>query len=400
MNLCDIKSKLNYQEKFEKLSRRLRKNGLVAFYYELFSADVEMDCLPQEVYDSEFYKANFWKRRAGRDNTIIEKAKRISSCCSFFSGDYYRLQGVKDLQKVNLCMDRFCDNCQNTLSVQRFEKYEPLLLKLAEEYDIDHVVLTVPNVPLYRFSETLDKMLKAYKRLNIFLLGKKAVRNVNFAKYGYLGSIRALEITKNRDTGKLHPHFHCLWLRKKAAKQRARNLNAFSFNRTEHRQCGDDKPYYFTDFEILIQKVWRCLCENIEVNYSNIENMVYGYDCMIKSAKGHYKEIFKYATKGLLSSDPEKSVTDNYEDWLLVMVALYHRRLMQGYGALYQLKFDNVVDMSPDDEYMRVKKELHKLEIPVPFYESLQEVGKNIKSLNVTYISRKSLGQLGAEDVK
>lgn len=400
MNLIEIKEKLNFEEKFEKLNRRLRKNAMIALFYERMAADIEFDDLPEEVIASPYFEESSWTYHAGRGGLLQKKAHNVETCADYMSGDYYAFQGVKDIQKVNLCRDRFCDNCQNTLSVQRFQKYEPILTKFVEDgYLIDHVVLTIPNVLIGDLSRTLERMFKAYKRLNIFLAGKKNVRNVDFSFYGYVGSIRALEITRNAETGRYHPHFHCLFMRRPGAKLKGRNVNSYSFTRTDHRKASNDKPYLFSDFEILLQKVWKLLYEGTTVNYSNIQELKIGYDVMLKNARGRYKEIFKYATKGLLSYDEDKSAVSCYTDFVLLVVALYHKRLIQGYGCFYNMDFsDNIDTVSVDDLYLQIVKELHFLESPIWFFDSRDEIKDEMKKKNITYISRKSLGTIGSDD--
>lgn len=423
MNLFDIKEKFNFNDNFNKLSRRIKKNNLISFWYDCFAEDLYFENLndvdisglfddtndyihhlPEEVLNSDFFRNDFWNRRK---DDLHERGKRIAQCSRYWSGDYYRLQGVKDLKKVNLCRDRFCDNCQNTLAVQRSDKYEKVLMRFADDYDLYHVVLTVPNVKLSDLSRCLDKMFSSYQRLCQFLDGRKSVRHVDFSKLGYLGSIRALEITKNSETGRFHPHFHCIFLCEKGRKvQNLRpNVNLYSFKKyNSHIRRGSvvsNAPQrYFSDFEILLQKVWRLLYDGYEVNYSNIQEMKLGYSCMIENARGRYKEVFKYATKGLLSADPGKSPVAQYGDFVLLFVALYRRRLLQGYGKFYRMQFDNDIDLSVDDIYLEMVKELHKLEIPIAFYENLQEIEKNMENGQsaVRYVSRKSIARLGSDD--
>lgn len=401
MNLSDIKLKFNFNDKFNNLSRRLNKNSLLSFYYDTMAEDLYFDLLPDVVTNSKFFVHDFWMRRR---EDLHNRAKSVALCSKFWSGDYYRLQGVKDLQRVNLCHDRFCDNCQNTLAVQRSDKYEGVLKRFTENYDLFHVVLTVPNCSLEDLSSTLDKMFYSYKRFNIFLSGRLFVSGVDFLEIGYLGSIRALEITKNKNNNTFHPHFHCIWICKKGAlKQKSVNVNLYSFKKyNSHIKRGsvvsNEPQRYFTDFEILVQKVWRLLYDGERVNYSNINELSLGYSCMIDNARGRYKEVFKYATKGLLSSEKGKDAVDTYSDFVLLFVTLYRRRLIQGYGCLYRMQFEDKIDTSPDDLYLEIVRQLHEVENPELFHEDLDMITKNIPSSNVTYISRKSIGHLGAKN--
>ena len=403
MNLFLIKKKLNFTDKFKNMNRRIKKNSLIAYYYDLFSYDLQTGSLPKVVENSKYFKEDFWNRRK---DDLNKRGERVFFCGHYWTGDYYIVQGVKDLKKTNLCMDRFCDNCQNTLSVQRSDKYLPVLERLMPDYDVYHVVLTVPNVPLSELSVTLDRMFYAYKRLCIFLSGRLSVRNVDYSKFGYLGSIRALEITKNHEKNTFHPHFHCIFVCKKGSKLCSGRdiVNLYSFKKYNSHIKGtnyasNDPQREFTKLEVLLQKTWRLLYDGVELNYSNLDELSLGYSCMIDSAKGRCKEVFKYATKGLLSSDPNKDPVDHYEDFVLLFCALYRRRLIQGYGCLYRLKFEDNIDLSADDLYLEVLKSLHELENPIAFHEDLKSLQENVgKQKNITYISRKTVAMLGAKD--
>ena len=404
MNLVDIKEKLNFIDKIPNLQRRLKKNSLISYYYDMMAEDLYFEDLPDVVLNSPYFKEDFWMRRR---EDLHERAKRVSLCSTFFSGSYFPLQGVKDIERINLCHDRFCDNCQNTMAVQRSDKYTPVLLKLSQDYDIYHVVLTVPNVPLSSLVHAVDKIFKSYKRLCIFLSGRKFVTSIDYLSFGYLGSIRALEITKNKETNLFHPHLHCIFVCRKGSKLASKrvHVNRYSFKKyNSHIPRGNiasnDPQRFFNDFEILLQKTWRLLYDGVELNKKNLDSLPLGYSCMIDSAKGRYKEVFKYATKGLLSSDPDKDPMDSYSDFVLLFMTLYRRRLIQGYGSLYRLKFDEEVSLSSDELYEQVIEYLKILDPdPIPFIEDREQLAAQmIHGLDITYISRKSVSQLGAKD--
>ena len=140
------------------------------------------------------------------------------------------------------------------------------------------------------------------------------------------------------------------------------------------------------------------MCDGIEVNCKNLDGLPLGYSCMLENAQGRYKEVFKYATKGLLSSEEEKNPVQNYTDFVLLFLTLYRRRLVQGYGCLYRLKFEEKIDLSVDDLYLQIISYLHKIENPEKFYTDLDFLSEDIgKNKNITYISRKSIMTLGVE---
>ena len=114
---------------------------------------------------------------------------------------------------------------------------------------------------------------------------------------------------------------------------------------------------------------------------------------------GHYKEVFKYATKGLLSAENNKNPTDNYNAFCLLFVILYGRRLVQSYGALFHMKFDDKIDItSTDDVYSKIKAELNRLDPPRIIEESLETMIHNKADKSCRYISKRSIGSLTMED--
>lgn len=396
MNLHEIKEKLNIREMVENSERRLRKNTVLSFFYEKLAEDIYFD----DVAYMSVKSADFWARRY---DTIKKRGEAVLHCTKFCMGDYYRMQGVKDLQRVNLCRDRFCENCQNALSQQRYEKYLPMFEQLTDYCEMYHIVFTVPNVKNADLKRTIDKMYDSFNRLIRYFDGRKRVRGLDFWKYGYVGAVRSLEITKNKERNDFHPHLHCIFAFRVVNQGLDKNrthINPYSFNNPDvKRSHKKDEKRFFSDFEILLQKVWRLLIDGVEVNYSNVQELPLGYSVICDNAKGRYKEIFKYATKGLLSVGKDNAPDSVYEDFCTLFFVLFRRKLTQGYGCFYHLKFDDDFDMSADDEYFKVVQALHDIENPDEYHEDFKEMYKAITGdKNITYISRKSINRIGAKD--
>ena len=94
-------------------------------------------------------------------------------CNKVWQLDKYENQKIKDFKKTNLCKDKFCSNCKKVKQASRMTKFIPHLDKLAEEFDLYHVVLTVPNVEGHNYfdlKEVIQKMFDSYRKLNHYLI--------------------------------------------------------------------------------------------------------------------------------------------------------------------------------------------------------------------------------------
>ena len=380
MNLQEIKDKLNARGKFERVTRRLRKNDRVAEWYEMLYEDRGDDTLPRI-------------------------AQNVRDCSKLWDIDYYRLQGVKDILRTNLCKNRFCDNCQNAMSIQRERKYAPFLDALGRLYDIYHIVFTIPNPEPEELSSAVDNMYKQIGYIVRLFTGNAKIKGYDFEKYGFLGAVRALEITKGSDGRTFHPHFHCLFVLRKGLKLdiNRKIVNSYSFNNPDIKKSHKRKEYgkperYFSEFDVLLQKVWRLRVDGIKVNRKSIDELKEGYSVICENCEGKYKEVFKYATKGVFKENLDLS--NGYVDFVALVDTLYRRKLIQGYGLLNKYKFEITLeqDARADAEYQNVVKTLRELESPDRVFEYLSEINKELQSKNITYISRSTIGELMGED--
>ena len=60
------------------------------------------------------------------ESRFKNKATAVKYCYRFWDTEYYRLQAVKDIKRINLCRDLFCPNCQHNLSLEKKEREELL----------------------------------------------------------------------------------------------------------------------------------------------------------------------------------------------------------------------------------------------------------------------------------
>lgn len=348
------------KEYFEDLSEKTRKNAQIAGFY-----------------DGLFFDTG--------DFAFQERARAVAVCCKWWDMDYYRLQAVKDIKRVNLCRDKFCYNCQSLLAIKRQNKYAPMLDKLYKDYTLCHVVVTVPNVPYLPqegLKSTIKKMYLRFKHLTRFLSGDKKVRNVNFTQYGYSGAVRALEVTTNAENT-FHPHFHCIMLLRKGYKPERKYTNAYSY---DHGQLTRK----FSDLEILLQKVWYLLMNDIPVTRESIEGLKEGYSVIVDEVpKGEYHEVFKYACKGAFK---DGTIYDRVV-FRALFYALHGRRMIQGYGVLHNFKDEDGAILEADltENYEAMIAQLQYLEDPIFVCEHLEQL---IEQNYCRYISKSNLRKL------
>lgn len=358
MNIQDFS--INAKD-FRKSCGRIQDNSIIASYYR------EMD---EAIYDDFFAR----------------KARRVESCYKLWDIDYYIRQGVKDVLRINLCKDKFCKNCQSVISKRRYFKYVDFLNDLSEQYDIYHVTFTVPNCSLISLKSTLNQMYQKFVYVNQYFQCKRKIKGINFAPFGYNGSVRSLELTMNYRNGALevHPHFHCLFLLRKGLKFKRTIINDYSFD----TKTGKLKQK-FTSFDILLQKIWFLVYNSQKVTKKSIDQLPLGYSCLAqKIPKGDYKEVFKYTLKD--SFDIVKTDFGSFES---VYRALHRRKVIQGYGILNRFDFeDPSIAEEVEERYVELINALLCSEDPRRCYEKLVDVDLFLREDSpITYISKSSI---------
>ena len=325
------------------------------------------------------------------ESRFKNKATAVKYCFKYWDTEYYRIQAVKDIKRINLCRDLFCPNCQHNLSQEREQKYAPALDMLKKDFGVYHVVFTVPNCTGAELKGTINKMYSKFVYVNQYLQGKRKIKDVDLEYYGYAGNVRALEVSVNREKGSpdaYHPHFHCIFLMKKRLTLKKYIINRFSFDSTGKRNA----PTKFSEFEIFLQKLWYCLYNGIPASKKNVE-VSEGYSVKVEACpKGKYHQVFKYAVGGLFKKG-NVNILSNENDLHNLDEALRKRKMLQGYGAFRKLKFDDEeVEAEKDRIYEEIKSELQKWEEPVFAVQSLKEVKEDYeKHPEIKYISRNGI---------
>ena len=104
------------------------------------------------------------------------------------SFNFYKKNHLKQVVMVNRCKDPFCYNCQALRAQRRFEVYAPILAKYEDEYDVYHVVLSVPNVSGAKLPGTVRHMCNRFGRVIEYFNGDKKIKGFDFDRFGYIGA--------------------------------------------------------------------------------------------------------------------------------------------------------------------------------------------------------------------
>lgn len=345
------------KEYFKELKKRVRHNYQIAdFYYGRYE-------------------------REGKDK-FLNKSKAINVCCKFWDIDSYLKLKVKDIKRVNLCRDKFCFNCQSNMALERQARFAPQLDEYRKDYEVFHLILSVPNCIGSDLVKVIDKMYEDFPHLLKYFKGQGKVKGVDFLAYGYAGAVRGLEVTQNQTTKEFHPHFHCMVLFRKGLKLVKSIVNPYSFN---HGVLEN----YFSPLEILLQKMWYLLLNDERVTAKSIEELKLGYDVQMIDSEGYYHEAFKYACKGAFDESKGAFLYNEQTFWTLYE-ALHNRRMVQGYGLLYNFdECEDILSAEADDRYAQIIQILRQIEKATFRIESLDEVIE--RSGLCRYISKANL---------
>lgn len=141
-----------------------------------------------------------------RSARLDKYADRIQTCGKLLEfalrSDDQGDVGIK-LQSAHFCRVRHCPVCQWRRSMKWQAKMFSAMPEITQAYPTHRwifVTLTVRNCDLADLRTVVDGMNKAFKRLS------------QLKAFPAIGWIKSLEVTRNPETGKAHPHFHCLML--------------------------------------------------------------------------------------------------------------------------------------------------------------------------------------------
>lgn len=317
--------------------------------------------------------------REQKDEKLLRKKDKLKDCNALWFIDRYDVAKVKDFQKTNLCNDKFCNNCKKVKQATRMSKFIPLIRPYAKS--MYQLTLTVPNVKGEILGETIDGLFKSFTKLIEYLKGKEKIKGIDFERIQYEGAIRSLEVTyKGND---YHPHLHVLIVL---------HINPFDdIMIRKHRNVyskdfiGKREERFFSDLEILIQRIWHLLNNKQKVTKKAIDSLEKGYSCQLdKFREADFIELFKYMTKATNEDDE----TMNYRQFKTLYYSLMNRRQIQGYGCFYNLKDEDIRMEEVNELYDALIESLKQKESPISAVETPSEL---LKDCEYTLISRKKV---------
>ena len=410
----DVAEQLKISRQYaEDVARRLQHNEAISEYFEL---------LYEETDNLRF----------------LQLANDVYNCNRFWGFDRFDGHRVYDLTHVNLCHSRFCSNCQKMIQASRLYRFTPELDKALAVYDLYHITFTIPNVPGVKLRTYVRIMARAFKRLVLYLSGRKKIRNIDLARYGFYACLRNLEVTYNNRRNDYHPHYHCIFALSKGLDLPKYVKNEYSYDYVRDLYSRRTQRVYkrsFSDFEILLQKLWRALIEQEEaktyktlmfesrlgpavkvpafdaldpdpgrksglkpkdapVTRQRLDDMDIGYSCIAdkvetdtEAGDAKYYEVFKYAFK--LTSDERALMS--FQQFETLYFALKGVRTMQGYGAWYNLKCDDEIDDSVNEFYAVFRAYLMQSDDPVRVRLAPADVVKAMDTGDYAFVSRRAI---------
>lgn len=317
-------------------------------------------------------------------NRFEKKQERLQDCNSLWDLDVYHEAKIKDFKRTNLCKDKFCNNCKKVKQASRMAKFMPEIERVGKKYKLSQMVLTVPNVPGEELRETIKLIFKAFTSVTHYLSKKTKIKGLNF-DIGYVGAIRSLEVTyKNNE---YHPHLHVLLAHSEDIGPKE-HVNKFSYDK-----FGKRETRYFSEYELLIQKLWYLLFNDYRdlkkesrekrkrITKDRIQELESGFSIMIDEFhEDDFIELFKYMTKGDGTDHKENSPSSimTYENFKTLYFALDSVRQIQGYGEFFRIKDDEELYEEVHELYASFIEKYQKKEVPEQVRESVHELKKDM----------------------
>lgn len=287
------------------------------------------DDVANKVKYNEYY-ADYYQQRFEDTNVqrYADLSERVRHCHQSWFGDHYKKSGIFNVKRVFHCHNRWCWLCSHLKQAKRLFFFHKQFEKLLPNYDLYHLVFTVPNVDGSELKSTLTKMQNGLKKIIRYFQGHGKIKGVDFTQYGFVGAIRSFEIVINPTN--YHPHIHCLFMLKKDLNILKSEINRYSF---EYKHSKPTR--LFSELEITLQKIFFLVMHGERVNLTNIRSVPNGYSCTMDYVEGDsWHEVFKYATK----MSKAGASTCTYEQFCLLDDILHNLKMLQGYGIFYNMK--------------------------------------------------------------
>ncbi len=306
-----------------------------------------------KVHNNSVYNKTiieYYKKYCKKNNISDNRISALYKCNRYWSIDVYDRNEIKDYVSTSLCHDRFCNNCKKVKQATRMSRYIPELEPYAD--NLYHITFTIPNVNGEELKDTLVRMKNAFRLFMRVVRGNYRC-GIDFKQYGYKGAVRSLEITFSEN--EYHPHYHCAFVFENLDISKKEILNTYSYDFR-----GSRGERYFSNFEILIQKLWYLCYNGLEISQNSIANLELGYSCMCEKFNNNdYAELFKYMTK----ETDEKNNILTYENFCTLYESTYRVKQIQGYGCLYRIQDIDLTE-EIDKVYADIKDLLAQEEQP------------------------------------
>lgn len=257
-----------------------------------------------------------------------KRAENIRKCATWLG--FTNIGGVAHIVKSDFCRNRLCYICAWRRQAKFTAQMRPCLDMLANDgFRFVFVTLTMKNVIAENARSAVGEILKAYD----CLLHKAKI------KRAWLGCVRSVEMTYNKDEHTYHPHIHMLVAVKKS---------------------------YFTDSNLYISQLdlsemWR---KSLKCDYTPC--------CHIETVKDKAVgalETIKYAIK----PTEHKDALSTFD------IALRGRRLVSFSGVIakmrHALKFSDFENINIDDEVANDREitfDLYKFDVSGGVYNFMK----------------------------
>lgn len=131
---------------------------------------------------------------------LKKRGDRIMSCNRMIKLAQCADCGHIEIVSASYCRDRLCPLCSWRLSIQRYARMRRILESIPSGFEYSLVTLTVKNCKSSDLSSTIAAMSASWAD----------VRRQRWLKDRLIGWARSLEVTYNKRSCEVHPHFHII----------------------------------------------------------------------------------------------------------------------------------------------------------------------------------------------
>lgn len=172
---------------------------------------VKKECqAPEVLHDvSSSGKVRKWSYYKGQNMYIAyayeqfdqEKYEKLLGCGTWLQYAADRNSGRLTLKSANFCRLRLCPICQWRRSLKLYGQMRRVIEHLGGDYLYIFWTGTIRNCGGSELSQSITHLLEGFKCMAKMPEFKRACK----------GYFRALEVTRNTDTGDFHPHIHAIF---------------------------------------------------------------------------------------------------------------------------------------------------------------------------------------------